>query len=151
MPPAGAELRARQLESLATLVHERFTDPKVGELIAACEADPEVAGDPVRSANIRELRHDYDKATRLPTSLVAELEKTSSLGMAAWKDARAKSDFAIFLPWLQKTFDLNRQKAECFGVPAWGNELYDALMDDYEDDVEDEVETEEDNLVCDNS
>jgi carboxypeptidase Taq len=132
MPPAAAELRARQLETLSALVHTRFTDARVGELIAACEADPDVAGDPVRAANIRELRHDYDKATKLPTELVAELSKTASLGMAAWKDARAKNDFSIFLPWLEKTFELNRRKAECFGIPAWGHELYDALMDDYE-------------------
>ncbi|TVQ76347.1 MAG: carboxypeptidase M32 [Phycisphaeraceae bacterium] len=132
MPPGGAPLRAEQLETLAGMVHTKKTDPRIGELIAACEDDSEVMGDARRSANVREIRRDYELATKLPGSLVGELARASSLGMEAWKDARSKSDFAIFLPWLQKTVDLNRRKAECYGVPSWGAELYDALMDEYE-------------------
>ncbi|MEO1128649.1 MAG: carboxypeptidase M32 [Planctomycetota bacterium] len=132
MPPGGAGLRAEQLEMLSSMVHERKTSAQIGELIAACEADGDVMGDASKASNIREIRRDYDKATKLPTELVAELARCASEGMERWKEAREKSDFSIFLPALQKTVDLNRRKAECYGVPSWGGELYDALMDDYE-------------------
>lgn len=132
LPRAGAPLRAQQLETLASMVHARFTDPRVGELIGECEQDKALMADPVAAANVRELRHDYDKKTKLPPELVAEIARTSSEAMHVWKEARAQNDFAKFLPWLEKTFQLARRKAECFGVPEWGNELYDALMDDFE-------------------
>ena len=37
MPPKGAEHRAEQLALLAGMTHEEFTDPHVGDLIAASE------------------------------------------------------------------------------------------------------------------
>ena len=60
--------------------------------------------------------------------------------MEAWKQARAKSAFDDFAPWLEKQMTLQRRKAECYGAPA-GGELYDALVEDYEpgmrgDDIE---------------
>lgn len=134
MPSGGASIRAEQLEMLAGMVHEHATSRKMGDLIAACEGDAQVMSHPEASAGVREFRREYDKHTKLPKSLVEEITRCSSEGMHAWKDARAKSDFSKFLPYLEKTIDLARKKAECFtggGTPA-GGELYDALMDEYE-------------------
>lgn len=134
MPEQGSGLRAQQLEAMSALVHERKTSKWLGDLLSACEADGATVADPVAKANLAELRRDYDRATKLPTDLVSEIAKTSSLGMHAWKDARAKSDFSLFLPWITKTLELYRRKAECYvggKVPA-GGELYDALLDEYE-------------------
>lgn len=134
MPEHGAELRSQQLEAMSALVHKRKTAPELGDTLAACESDASLKSDPVAAANLRELRRDYDLATKLPTELVAEMAKCSSLGMHAWKDARAKSDFSLFLPWLKKTIELYRRKAECYlggRIPA-GGEFYDALIDEYE-------------------
>ncbi|MFM9957272.1 MAG: carboxypeptidase M32 [Phycisphaerales bacterium] len=134
MPDRGAELRSQQLEAMSALVHSRKTSKELGELLAACEGDGSLKADPIASSNLRELRRDYDLATKLPTELVAEMAKCSSLGMHAWKEARQKSDFALFLPWMKKTVELYRRKAECYGggrAPA-GGELYDLLLDEYE-------------------
>lgn len=131
MPTNGAGIRAEQLEMLAGMVHERLTSAKVGDLIAACESDKQVMSDPLAAAGVREFRREYDKKTKLPKSLVEEITKCSSQGLHAWRDARAKSDFSKFLPHLEKTIELARKKAECFGKPV-GGELYDALMDEYE-------------------
>ena len=129
MPPGGVEHRARQLALLARLAHERATDPKFGESLEASgdDADPDVP----RAVNVRELRRDFERRTRLPASLVEELAETSSLGQHAWAVARSASDFAAFRPWLEKLVGLARAKAECLGVPD-GGELWDALAEDYE-------------------
>ncbi len=131
MPPKAAGYRARQLAMMSRMEHERATDPALGDLLAACAEDPDVQGDPVKAANVREARKDFDRATKLPTELVVEMTETASLAMDAWKAARAKSDFKEFQPWLEKQVALNRRKAECYGVPA-GGELYDALLEDFE-------------------
>lgn len=131
MPANGAGLRAEQRQMLSGMCHERRTSRAVGDLIRACENDAGVMKDAKKSANLRELRHDYDRATKLPTALVEEMSRCASLGMDAWKAARKESDFKKFLPWLEKTVKLNREKAKCYGVPK-GGEHYDALLDEFE-------------------
>ncbi|MDX9911996.1 MAG: carboxypeptidase M32 [Phycisphaerales bacterium] len=136
MPAAGSAARAGQKSLLAGLAHERATSPRLGELIAACEGDAALRSDEATAANLREMRRDYDLATKLPGDLVRALAETTSRAQDAWKHAREKNDFASFAPWLDKVLTLTRRKAECYGVPAATggvpSELYDALLDEYE-------------------
>ena len=131
MPPKAVAFRAEEMGLLARLVHERVTHPSVGEWLAACEADRGLAEDAEAAANLREIRRDFDRATRLPASLVAEMSETSSHAMEVWKEARRTSHVALFAPWLDKQITLHRQEAACYGTPE-GGEPYDALLDTYE-------------------
>jgi len=131
MPPQAASFRAEELALMARMTHERATDPAVGELIEACEQESAIVEDPVESANLREIRRDYDRARRLPTDLVQEISETSSHALEHWKQARAESDFSLFAPWLARQVELCRRKAECHGKPE-GGELYDQLLEDFE-------------------
>ncbi len=134
MPSGGTAARAEQSSLMAGLIHERETSERLGELISACEADKDIQADDAKAANVREMRRDYDKATKLPGELVKELANVGSRAQDAWKAARKANDFKAFEPWLEKMVGLSRRKAECYGVPD-GGELYDALMDDYEADA----------------
>ena len=131
MPHNGADFRAEEQSLLAELTHQMRTNKRTGELLAACEADSTLAGDENAKANLREMRRDYDRATKLPTELVSELALVGSQSQEVWKQARAKNDFKMFEPWLEKMFALTRRKAECYGW-AKGGEPYDALLDEYE-------------------
>ena len=137
MPPAAASFRAEQIAVLRGIVHQRFTDPRIGELLSACESDRALTGDPTTAdaANIREIRRKYDRATRLPLDLVRELARVGSQAQEAWKHAREANDFPAFAPWLEKVMALTRRKAECYQAGqqlAPGTELYDALLDEHE-------------------
>lgn len=136
MPEAAAGFRAEQQSFMSALAHEKRTDPRIGKLLSRCEDDAALMADPARGSNVREARRDYDRATKLPTELVAELAKVGSQAQEAWKHARQNSDFKAFRPWLEKMIALTRRKAECYGVPALPGgakgELYDALLDEYE-------------------
>ena len=133
MPPGGIEHRSLQMAQLSGLIHERKTDPRVGELLSECEADTNLTADPHSdaAANLREIRRDYDRETKLPGDLVEEIARTTSLAEHEWADARAKSDFSLFLPWLEKNIELHRRAAECFGWDPDG-EAWDALAEEYE-------------------
>src|SRR5205814_10068741 len=103
MPCGGAEHRGEQMALLAGLEHDRATDPRVGELLAELEGSA-LVHDPLSAAavNVRELRRTYDRAARLPRSLVAELARTVSPAPPAWLTARRDADFARFRPWLDR-------------------------------------------------
>jgi len=141
MPHNAAAHRSDQQELIARLHHEAITSPRLGDLLAACEADRELTADPIIAADLREMRRDYTRATKLSSDLVAELAKVTSQAQEVWKEARSRpmgsaglgksGDFAMFLPSLERVMELTRRKAECYGF-ASGGELYDALIDEYE-------------------
>lgn len=130
MPPGGANARAEQLATLSRIAHEMFTSDEVGKLLDGAAA--EVKGIDYSSdeaALVRVVRHDYDLATRLPSSLVEEIARTSTLAHEVWTKAREENDFPAFVPMLEKIFDLMRQQAEALG---YEDRIYDALLDQYE-------------------
>jgi carboxypeptidase Taq len=133
MPHGAGAHRAEEQALIAGLIHERKTSPRIGDLIAKCEADQTLVADAgsLAAAAVREFRRDYNLATKLPRDLVSELALTGSQAQEVWKQAREKNDFAMFAPWLEKMYALARRKADCYGVPK-GGERYDALLNEYE-------------------
>ena len=61
-------MRAEQLAWLSTTSHSMMVDEKMGEVLAAAEA--EGAGDEVAAGNLRLIRDAYDKATKKPIDMV---------------------------------------------------------------------------------
>jgi carboxypeptidase Taq len=55
--------------------------------------------------------------------------RAGALGNQIWIEAREKSDFASFLPALERNLELKRQYVECF---EWDDSPYTPLLDDYE-------------------
>jgi carboxypeptidase Taq len=130
LPAAGAELRADQQSMLARMTHEQFTAPRIGELISSVESS-DLVRDPESdaAANVREWRREYDRATKIPATLVEELAHTEVLSQHAWVEARKNSNYPTFEPWLQKVIDLKKQEANCVGFK---DHIYDALLDPFE-------------------
>lgn len=130
MPSGGVAHRSRQMALLAGLVHERQTDPGLGELLDIVEGSP-LTVDPlsVEAVNIRELRRVYDRARRVPRRLVEELAHVTSLAQKEWAIALRRADFSRLRPWLEKIVALKRHEADATG---WQTDPYDALLEDYE-------------------
>jgi carboxypeptidase Taq len=130
LPLAAGEYRAEQVTYLADLIHQQRTDAAWGEQLAELSESP-LMDDPHsdEATTIRELKREYDKETRLPATLVAELARTSVLGQQVWVTAREANDFQQFQPVLEKTLGLKREQAEALGYPE---QPYDALLDEFE-------------------
>jgi carboxypeptidase Taq len=129
MPHNGAPHRGAQKGLLARLRHETLTAPRTRELLTELEASPLAKGDTIEAANVREVRRVYDRAVKLPGTLVEAIARTASEAHPYWVEARKTSNFALFLPWLEKIVALKREEADAVGhqgVP------YDALLDEYE-------------------
>ncbi len=109
MPAEGAAARGRQMATLSRLAHEKFTDVAVGKLL-----DMAQAGNEEEAALLRVARHDYEKATKVPASFVAEMSAHGALSYETWAKARPANDFRAVQPMLEKTLDLSRQLAGFF-------------------------------------
>lgn len=126
LPRKGIAYRAEQMSWLSGWTHERFIAPEVGEWIA--EAG-ESASSEIEKANVREWNHQYERATRLPKEFVEEMADAEVRSKSAWAEAREKSDFSTFAPWLTKLVELSKKQAELWG---YADRPYDALLDKFE-------------------
>jgi len=130
MPPRGAAVRGDHSATLEAVSHERLTDPALGRLLDALEpwaAEQDPDADDVRL--IAELRRDFEKAVRVPTSLAAETSRAAAHGQAAWQAARAAADFSRFRDALQLQIELRHRYVDCFED---FEHPYDVLLDDFE-------------------
>ncbi|MFT3992520.1 MAG: carboxypeptidase M32 [Luteolibacter sp.] len=128
MPPAAAEYRAAQLAWLSSRAHELATSDEWKQALEAAEAADD-GSDFTQSANLRQLRREFDRATKLPVELIARASSAASLAKHAWADARKKSDFSIFAPHLETLVGIAREQAALWDH---NGEAYDALLDGYE-------------------
>ncbi|MDX1935329.1 MAG: carboxypeptidase M32 [Capsulimonadales bacterium] len=130
MPRGGAQERAEQTALIGRIAHEMFVAEETAGLLAA--AEQELAGAPPdgdAALTLRVIRRDFDKSVKIPSSLVAELNKSVALAHEIWVKARSDSRWSLFAPSLSHLLDLSRQVAQCYGYET---EMYDALLDQYE-------------------
>lgn len=129
MPPLGASFRARQLGTLSSFYHTKLIDSEWEGILA------ELSGrklPPWHAASVKELEKQRRRAKRVPDELVRELAETTSLAYQHWVQARQRSDFGRFQPWLEKVVDLKRRQAAFLQD---GDTLYEALLDEYEPEM----------------
>ncbi len=130
MPPGGAALRAEQLATIGRIAHQKFTSPEMGTLIDSLRGFGEQHDyDSFEASLIRVVARDWEKSSKVPSELRAEMSRSAALANPVWVDARKRNDFAAFLPVLRKNLDLRKRYIDCFEVD---DEPYDIVLDDYE-------------------
>jgi carboxypeptidase Taq len=126
MPPDGAEARADLVATLTRITHERFVADEVGDLLDELEGTE----DETDAALVRLTRREWERARHVPAELAAELAHAAGVAVAAWDKAKAASDFASFVPHLERQLELKHRYIECFPeMPV----AYDVLLDEYEE------------------
>src|SRR5215210_8581958 len=126
MPGGGVAGRAGQMATLSRLSHEMLVDYETERLLDA-SGEPDPASE--EGALIRRARRDYERATKLPAKLVAQITRVTAVAEPAWVRAREESDWSLFAPHLEEILSLKREAAEHLG---YEDHPYDALLDAYE-------------------
>ena len=124
MPRGATEQRAEEMAAMEAVLHERRTDPRIGEWLDSAEARTDAE---TRIAEL--IARDFRRASRVPAPLAAEIARQTSLAQGIWADARANDAPDDFMPTLDNVLMLKREEAAHL---ADGGDLYDALLDDYE-------------------
>ncbi len=128
MPKKGVDGRSHVIATMAGLVHEKLTDPALGEDLEALTGGGAGLDGTVRD-QVAELARLRGRAVKVPADLVRTLAQLQSKSTAVWALARADKDFATFAPYLTRIIELKREVAEAIG---YREEPYEALMDEFE-------------------
>ncbi|WP_435228925.1 carboxypeptidase M32 [Pseudopelagicola sp. nBUS_20] len=129
MPRGAVEQRAEEMAALEGVLHARKADAKVGEWLSSID---DASLDGTGQAQMRLIRKDYVRSTKVPADLAAEIARVTSRSQGQWAQARADEDVKAFLPVLKEVVSLKRQEGQAL---ADGGEVYDAMIGDYEPEM----------------
>lgn len=128
MPVAAAAGRARQLEFLSSIHHERLSADALWDLtqdlysrLAELDANQQVI--------VRELHRNLQRSRKLSVSFVSERSRVQAESFSIWCEARSKNDWESVKPQLEKIFKISREEAQLVG---YTEHPYDALLDSFE-------------------
>jgi len=132
--------RGKQLAVLATIAHQKSTDPIIGKLIEEATADlnellKTSADDEalLTAKRILELEKDtYAKSTCIPNELAARKASLEASANHEWVKARQANDFAAFAPALKDCFDCAKEIAELQRGDNTDVSLYSQMLDQFE-------------------
>lgn len=80
---------------------------------------------------MRRARRNFEMDSRVPTKLQGRIAQAQAEGFGIWREARAASDFAAFLPSLEKQIELTKELIACFHPTR--SSPYDVLLDRFEE------------------
>ncbi len=128
MPQKGVTERATAMAELRTLYQELLTSDQFVSLVEKAKAQEGL--NEYEKGVVRVLDREITILKKIPPSLNYELTKTAQEAFIAWREAKQRSDFQAFRPYLDKIVDLNRQVADRLG---YEENPYDALLDLHEE------------------
>lgn len=130
MPEGGAETRGHQIATLTRIARDLLLSVETQNALEAAERAVEsLPDDAAERRMVAQTRHAVEHHRSIPASLIQERAALRTVAQAAWIEARAKSEFSIFAPYLTKTVELSRTYADCIG---WSEHPYDAMVSIYE-------------------
>ncbi len=127
LPEKGHSARAEVIGKLSKMIFELSISDELGRYLEELEERDDLSERD--RASVRVVGREYRRYRAIPPDLFEEFSIARAESETAWEKARAASDFASFLPHLEKMVDYSRRFAEYFG---YSENPYDALIEEYE-------------------
>ena len=127
-PRNSAAARGETMGVLSGVVHERLTAPGTREIIDTLQAHAAELDAPARR-RAELLKEDSDELALIPVEEYTAYQRLLAESGAVWHEAKLRSDYASFAPYLEKIIDYKRRMAarKDASRPA-----YDVMLDIYE-------------------
>ncbi|MFX0181534.1 MAG: carboxypeptidase M32 [Candidatus Hodarchaeota archaeon] len=130
MPPMGLTQRSQENSLVASLIHERKTDKKLGELIQEIKTDSQYDSfTEVEKRNVYLIEREFNKLIKVPKDIVEKLSKQKTITIQTWKRAKKEQDYSIFKPEFDKLLDLAKKRAHYLDPEK---HPFDVVLDEYE-------------------
>ncbi|MCE4610494.1 MAG: carboxypeptidase M32 [Desulfurococcales archaeon] len=128
MPKGGVEERALAKAELQVLRRKMLLRD---ELRRALERAQSIEGlNEFEEGLVRVVEREVRIASSIPERLLYEFSRVREEATHAWREAKARDDFSIFKPYLERIVEYARKVADHLG---WEGHPYNALLDLYEE------------------
>ncbi|KIY22223.1 carboxypeptidase M32 [Mesobacillus subterraneus] len=133
-PKKGAAQRSEVIGVLSSEVFNMSTSEEMASYIARLSNEQSLSE--IAGKTLEECRKDYNRNKKIPAEEYREYVILQSKAETVWEEARAKSDFEMFRPYLEKLVETTKKFIEYWGYE--GNK-YNTVLDMYEPGVTVEV------------
>ncbi len=133
-PKKGAAQRSEVIGVLSSEVFNMSTSEEMASYIARLSNEQSLSE--IAFKTLEECRKDYNRNKKIPAEEYREYVILQSKAETVWEEARAKSDFEMFRPYLEKLVETTKKFIEYWGYE--GNK-YNTVLDMYEPGVTVEV------------
>ncbi|HET7657924.1 MAG TPA: carboxypeptidase M32 [Bacillales bacterium] len=130
-PKKGVEQRSEVIGQLSEDVFQMSVSDEMKAYIEQLSENQDELSE-ITKKSVEECKKEYDRNTKIPAKEFREFVILQSQAESVWEEAREKSDFAMFQPYLEKVVDFNKRFVEYWGYE--GNP-YNTLLDLYEPGV----------------
>jgi len=128
MPEHAIKERSIVFGRLTVLAQRLMLSNEFRELVEKAEKEENL--NVYEQGVVRVLKREIEIFEKLPLEFVEEFEKLTAEAKVVWRNAKEKSDFNLFKPYLEKIVEMSRKKAEYLG---YEEHPYDALLDLFEE------------------
>lgn len=126
-PKKGIEYRSNVLGYLCGELYKLKTSDNVKQLIEYFSKIGDL--DEITRSTIENLKKNYNMTKKVPEGLYKEYTILVSNAESIWQEAKEKSDFSLFKPYLKKIIELKKEFIKYWG---YKDNKYDTLLDIYE-------------------
>lgn len=131
MPKKAGEERGEQVSYLSKKYHEKITSDEFQKIIKTLSEKANYNKlSKIQKIIVDKYKKKLKKLTKLPAIFVEEFSRLTINSELAWREAREKKDFKIFVPYLKKIVDMSKERARLIDPIE---HPYNVLLDDYEE------------------
>ena len=131
IPEKAAEERSRQMGLLSEMKHEEATKDELRKAVEVLSRDDTLSA--ADRGLVRTWERFFRTEANLSSSLVREMAEAEGNAHPAWVEARAKNDWSVFEPHLERLINISKKVA---ATVAPEKKCYDALLDMYEEGMD---------------
>lgn len=129
-PRKGAEQRSETISMLSSEIFAMSTSEEMAAYIGKLSNEEAKKSLSERTNRlVEECKKDYDLNKKIPADEFKEYVTIQAHAETIWEEAREKSDFSMFLPYLEKLVYYNKR---FIGYWGYKEHKYDTLLDQYE-------------------
>lgn len=130
LPPKGSEERAQQSAYLTQKITTLWQDESFKNNIEKAAQEKNLTDE--EQGIVRNLERGGKFYFSVPRELIVEKEELASKAFMAWREAKEKNEFTIFLPLLKELIRIDQMIADHL---KYKKNPYDALLDQFEPDL----------------
>ncbi len=128
-PRSGADARSHAIGTLSGYSYELVASEQMGKDLDELTAKLDEL-DELDRLLVKRAKKEYDKLTKIPMEDFQAFNMLTSKASTVWEEAKEKSDFPMFQPYLEKGIDYLLKFADYRGYEGHPYNLY---IDDFEE------------------
>ncbi|MBF4694122.1 carboxypeptidase M32 [Fusibacter ferrireducens] len=127
-PKSGADARSKSIGTMSGFLYQLTVNEQIKEDLTLLMANLESL-DEIKRVSVIEAKREYDKLTKIPMDEFQAYNELVSKSAMVWEEAKEKSDFKMFEPYLEKVINMLLKFADYRGFEGHPYNLY---IDDFE-------------------